>query len=378
MKPQLSRRAVVHIAASLMAAERAHLGTGSAWEAAGWTEATSLQQDGLALDSLEKLACCEVVGRFFRLHETGPENRLLRHTTLGGWASAILASFTGPVDGFTFATSGTTGAPKLCRLAMAPLHEEACYWRAELTGARRVVRLVPPHHIYGFLFTALLPDIAALPVLDARMLPATALGALLCEGDVVVGFPTALAALARAGARLPAGLRILSATSALSADTHAALLQAGAGQVTDIYGSTETGGIAARHAPGDPFALLPWWRRGAAGELIHRHTGTPAPLPDHVEWLGDRHLRPASRLDGAVQVAGVNVYPARVAQIMCGHELVQACTVRLDASLPEPRLRAQVVPVAGSDPVVVALACERWARRRFSAPERPVVFDIVE
>ena len=375
----LSEATVFRVVSSLVAAERATMGSGHAWDSARWTPGTILGPEGLALDSLELVAASDVVSRFFRLHESGDENRLLAEPSLGGWARIATQSLAGPADGFTFATSGTTGLPKLCRQTMAALHGEALYWSGQLAGCTRVVQTVAAHHIYGFLFAAMLPDITGWPVLDARMMHPGAVRSALRAGDLLVGFPAGLAALLRSVSDLPPGLRIVSATSGLPENVHRALLERGADDVVDIYGSTETAGIASRRSPSQPFALLPRWRRDPAGSRVADiATGAAFDLPDRVTWDDDRHLRPAERVDGAVQVAGVNVFPSRIADRLRGLTLVADCHVFLDTALPEPRLRATVVPAAGADGESVRAACDRWSRRNLTAPERPVSFELSE
>lgn len=378
VRQALSQDAIVRIVASLIAAERAQAGSGHAWDAAGWTPATSLGADGLGLDSLELIACSQGVSRFFRLHDTGDDNRLLTATSLGAWARIVSRSLAGTAEGLTFATSGSTGLPKLCRQPMAALRGEARFWSEALAGAERVVQTVAAHHIYGCLFTAWLPDVTGWPVLDARMMHPGALRRALRPTDLLVGFPTGLAALLRHVPDLPQGLRVVSATSGLPAETHEALRDRGAAAVIDIYGSSETAGIAARHDPRRPFALLPRWRRGPAeGSLAEISSGAIFALPDRVTWEGDRLLRPAERVDGAVQVAGVNVFPERVAERLRGLPMVAACRVSLDATLPEPRLQAFILPVSGQPAETVRHACESWTRQHLAAPERPVSFEIV-
>ena len=376
MPPSLSHSAILRVVASLVAAERANSGSGRAWDSARWGPSTSVGADDLALDSLELAAASDVVSRFFRLHETGDENRLLGEGTLGGWARIVAEALVQEADGFTFATSGTTGLPKLCRQPMDALWGEALFWSQRFAGCQRVVQTVAAHHIYGFLFAVLLPDITGWPVIDARMMLPGALRDALRPDDLLVGFPTGLAAMLRTVTDLPAGLRVVSATSGLPAATHRALLSHGAGEVIDIYGSSETAGIAARRDPDRPFELLPRWQIGSvAGTVTEIASGAAFTLPDRVEWQGERFLRPAERVDGAVQVAGVNVFPEQVAERLRRHPMVAECMVSLDTTLPEPRLRAFVVPAAGHEPEAVMAACEHWARRNFTAPERPVSFE---
>jgi acyl-coenzyme A synthetase/AMP-(fatty) acid ligase len=56
-------------------------------------------------------------------------------------------------------------------------------------------------------------------------------------------------------------------------------------------------------------------------------------LPDNVELFEDNRFKPVSRKDNAVQVAGINVYPNKVKDILCKFENVKEAAVRL--SKPE-------------------------------------------
>lgn len=374
MRP-LSRASIVRVTASLIAAERANHGTGRAWDSAAWTEATSFNADGLALDSLELWACSSEVSRFFRLHETGKDNRLFNSTTLGGWCDIIESALTRSAEAVTFATSGTTGLPKLCCQKMDVLRSEARYWGQRFNGRRRVIQTVAAHHIYGFLFAILLPELTGWPVCDARLLSPDALRAELAPSDLLVGFPTQLSLLQRAVPDLPGGLGVVSATSELDSASHAALYALGAAEVVDIYGSTETAGIAERQEPGASFRLLPRWRRASSGDAIVEVAGGALHrLPDHVRWAGEDAFHVVGRVDGGVQVAGVNVYPTRVAAVLRAHSMVADAAVWLDTTLPEPRLRAFLVPARDADEAALIASCEAWARRRLTAPERPVSF----
>ncbi|MBK1659120.1 4-coumarate--CoA ligase [Paracraurococcus ruber] len=382
----LSDEAILRILRSCLAAELTAQGRRiPAADAAGWTADLPLGEAGLALDSLEKLACAAAANALFQLHETGIEDHLLAAPDLAGWVAVVRAALAEGTSGLTFLTSGSTGARQPCPHPMARLLAEGTAWAAEFAGTRRIIAQVPAHHIYGFLFTALLPDLLGVPVLDARALAPGRLLREMAPGDLLVGFPTGLAALLTTlgAARLPVGdppgLAVVSSTAPLPAATHAGLLAAGARQVTEVYGSSETAGIARRTAPDAAFRLLPWWRPGAAGDtasVIEAATGAEIALPDRCAWQADGGLRLLGRKDRAVQVGGMNVFPARVAETLRGHPLVAECAVRLDATLAEPRLKAFVVPAPGADPAWLAAELEAWTRRTLPAPERPVRFAI--
>jgi 4-coumarate--CoA ligase len=374
----LSESAVLRILRSLISAELAASGRRiPAEEAALWPADLALDESGLGLDSLERLACAAAVNAFFHLHETGIEDYLLARRQLGGWAEVVRAALAEGVSGLTVASSGSTDERRPCTHPAARLLAEGAHWAGQFAGRHRIFAFVPPHHIYGFLFTALLPDLLGLPVLDARTLAPGRLLREVARGDLLVSFPTGFATLLRSigTAGLPADVEAVSSTAPLPAEPHRALRGAGAARVMEVYGSSETGGIATRLAPEDGFCLLPWWRPGEAGQILDAETGHAVPLPDHAAWDGKGRLRLHGRKDHAVQVGGVNVYPARIAARLREHPLVADCAVRLDSGLAEPRLKAFAIPAPGTEPRRLALELEAWCRTAFAAPERPVRVD---
>jgi 4-coumarate--CoA ligase len=348
-------------------------------EAESWPDDLALGEEGLGLDSLGIMACAAAVDRLFQLHETGAEGYLLLRRRLDAWADIVCGGLRHGVSGFTFASSGSTGAPRPLPHPLATLLPEARFWAERFADRRRIVLTVPAHHIYGCLFGVLMPSLLGLPVLDRRTATPGALAREVSAGDLLVGFPTGLAALARHGARLPDDLRATSSTAPLPAETARALRDLGLAQLVEIYGSSETAGIGWRDTPEAPFRLLPRWRPGAAGHaasLIEAETGAEIPLPDHVAWLPCGLLRPTGRKDHAVQVAGVNVWPMRVAAELQAHPEITQAIARLDTTLAEPRLKAFVVPAAGADTARLPAELAAWCATRLDPPERPVRFTI--
>jgi long-chain acyl-CoA synthetase len=121
----------------------------------GWTASLSLTDD-LGVDSLELLRWpapwprpCRCTQRRRGLPARAPHpGRLGRHRRHG------LQHWDGEL---TFRTSGSTGEPKRCVHALAPAAQETAALAALFPGRRRCCWRVPAHHIYGFLFTVLLP-----------------------------------------------------------------------------------------------------------------------------------------------------------------------------------------------------------------------------
>jgi 4-coumarate--CoA ligase len=387
MPLRISAPAIARVLRALIAAElAAHAGRAiPVGESIAWPDDLSFGPEGLALDSLELLAVAGAVNQFFQLHESGIEDYLLSRRRLDHWVEIVAAGLADGTTGITFMTSGSTGRPKPCPQPHAALAEEVRFWAARFADTGRIVQLVPAHHIYGFLFTVLLPDALGRPVLDARAMAPGRLAREIAAADLLIGFPAGLARLLREVPALPEGLRCLSSTAPLPAAQHAALRAAGIAEVIEIYGSSETGGIGWRTDPAASFRLLPRWRPGAAeaaASVLEQPGDAEVPLPDRAEWLADGRLRLLGRKDRAVQVGGVNVHPAQVAAALARHPSVAQCAVRLDDSLAEPRLKALVVPAPGLDPglapAAVTAALMAWCRDNFAAAERPVRIDLAD
>jgi long-chain acyl-CoA synthetase len=83
-----------------------------------------------------------------------------------------------------------------------------------------------------------------------------------------------------------------------------------------IYGSSETSGVGWRDWPEAGYQLHPFWSRipGQEQALVrHFPSGqtTTVDVQDQMNWLAPDRFQPGPRLDGAVQVGGVNVFPLR-------------------------------------------------------------------
>ena len=141
----------------------------------------------------------------------------------------------------------------------------------------------------------------------------------------------------------------------------------------DIYGSSETGGIAVRSAPAAAYDLLPRWRLSPEGEgyCLCDAKGNSYSLPDHVERFGEHSLRPLGRRDGAVQVGGEKVWPGRVADTLRQVDGVADVAVRQQAN---GRLKAFIVPDGSLGASDLATKIEHVCDCRLSPPERPRSF----
>jgi len=334
-----------------------------------------LDEQGLALDSLERLELAGAVAGFFGLVETGREDALLRGRTVADWTATVLGSWELGSRRLTFTTSGSSGEAKACAHAWEDVAQELDAITALVPGRARVVGLVPRHHIYGFLFGVLLPRWLGVPFCDGRAGTGVAGWR---PGDLVVGFPLRWELLARARAPIPPGIHGVTSTGPIDPDTVRALRGQGLERMLEVYGSSETGGVGWRDAPGAPYRLLPYWGLRRGGEELARGPAVPGgalrivPAPDHLDAEEDGSFRVRGRRDQVVQVAGVNVSPARVRDVLASHPGVRDCAVRLMTPGEGSRLKAFVVPGdALAEPARARRELRTWLAERLDAPERP-------
>ncbi|MEG3163400.1 class I adenylate-forming enzyme family protein [Sphingomonas sp. PB2P19] len=365
----LQRSAVHRVACAVVAAEVRRIRETELPEALryDWPDAVPIGATGLGLDSLEQLGAVGALAETFDLDDgmLGAE----RAQTVGDWVDWVMKAHRSRAGRICVRTSGSTGAPRLCAHSVADILDEAALWAERCADRRRVVALVPASHLYGMIWTAVLPSLLGVPVRRATV----GLSMGLAAGDLVVAVPEQWEALLRLMRRFPEGVVGVSSAGPLDDRLARNLIAAGLTQLIDVYGSSETAAIGTRIVPSSDYDLLPRWTMTARGEgdwqLVDR-TGTTADFPDYIERTGERSLRPVGRRDGAVQVAGHNVWPERIAQLLRDSDGVAEATVRLGAT---GRLKAFIVPLAGQDPTTLAIDLER-AVAHLAGHERPKSF----
>ncbi len=184
-----------------------------------------------------------------------------------------------------FWTSGSTGTPKAVLRRFHQLAREAELLAAlfgEAAGDAPVAATVPPHHIYGCLFRILWPLATGRPFLTAACGDPASFREAMALRPILVASPAHLARLPKLvaldGLDLPA---VFSSGGVLEREDALTWRRASRTGVFEVYGSTESGGIAWRNPGPDP-ASSRW-----------------APFPDTqlgVEADGALHVR-SSRVD---------------------------------------------------------------------------------
>ena len=343
-------------------------------------------------DSLELMALTATLAASLHLPQAAMLDGLLADTSLAAWTRATAAALDAadaagggadrdaPALTVGFRTSGSTGVAKACAHGLDALWQEVAVLAALLPGRRRIVSAVPCQHIYGFLFTVLLPQQAgALPVIDVRAQVAAGVWQGLQPGDLVVAHPAFWqAALAGAGASaLPADITGVSSGAPCEDALALGLVAAGLARLVQVYGSSETAGVGWREQGALPYQLLPYWRRDPGDEanlLRSMPDGSVRAysLPDRLAWSDDGRFVPAGRDDAAVQVGGVNVFPGHVQRVLEAHPAVRAAAVRLMRPDEGSRLKAFVVNDGSVSEQALTEQLRSWMQNRLSALERPV------
>lgn len=345
------------------------------WSA--WGPGTRLDEDDVGVDSLDVLSLVARLNGFFHLHEVGSEDYLVMRRSLGEWTEVVEETLKLRHERLSFQTSGSTGEPKTVVQDVAELAEEIALLDGLAPGGRRIIALVPPHHIYGWLASVGLAAFRDAEVVDLRAGSPSRLKSVLQPGDLVVATPFLWDMALRMGVTFPRGVAGFSAGAALPRVTDEALRTAGLERLVEIYGSSETAGVGWRDCPDSPFQLFPYWAWDAAAQRLQRNRRKVEP-PDVLAFEVAGGFRPLGRQDGAVQVGGLNVFPERVRNQLLQHPLVRDCAVRLDVQQPEAqrRLKAFVVLNTDAAPEAAVQALRSWCAEHLSPAERPARFTV--
>ncbi len=309
----------------LICADRYHFAVGllAAWQA-GHPVALPPNGQPATVDTIVRRT-----GALALVHDTeapgGIELRAILGDSRRGRAPAISAQrpnsrplipATGPA--ITAFTSGSSGDFQACAKTAAQLMGEVtCLAQTfGVSPSDRLLATVPPHHLYGLLFTVLLPLASGAAFSRDTPLHAETIAARVAAmgASLLVSVPAHVRALTLLEAGQLHGIRrLFCSTAPLPATTAAAVRALHQLAVTEVFGSTETGGIAWRSG-----ADRPAWRPFSvvsvtADETGRLHIDSPFIAPDAPRPLatedriclddtgGFQHL---GRMDAVVKVAG--------------------------------------------------------------------------
>lgn len=346
----------------------------------GWPVDQNLREDGIELDSLELQNCTARIAEFFRLFETGTEDLLLARPWLSGWVDTLLMALPHGSGLLTFQTSGSTGAPKTVHHPVDRLLRDARAI-AQLAAPGRILSCVPPHHVYGAIYTAVLPALCDIPCIDTRAEAPSRVTADMRAGDLLVTTPFLLRNFLRRIERFPEGVTVLTSSAPLPCHLARAVSNAGAARLIDIYGSTETLGVGWRTDATAPYTLFSHWDCTEDGRtLIDRDGCERVATMDVIDMADERRFRVLGRRDRAVQIGGVNVHPAAVETTLndvYGVEYAEVEAVFAPNGL-DVALVARIALAQGVEPSGVERAAVQHVRERHGPLSVPRSFEWIE
>lgn len=344
-----------------------------------WTDDLHLgeqQSNSLGCDSLELMRLAAATNEMFHLYEANQEIGLLSDPTFGLWIDAVQAAWRQGVSQITFTTSGSTGVPTRCTHDFPHLQIEIRFLSQIFADRTRVLTFAPMHHIYGFLFGAMLPE-----VLEAEVaLQSTSAGDAcsnfaLKAGDLVVSFPERWRWLDKTVTQWPPNVCGVVSTAPCPPELIADLLGRGLRQMFEVYGSSESAGVGLRISPETRYRLMPHWEIVSSdeqhGTTVLSASGLQVRLMDRLCLEAEGRFTLGGRVDGAVQVGGTNVFPAHIASLLRNHPQVSDVMVRLMRPEEGSRLKAFVVTEAGVSWDALHLDLQVWCRLHLRPQERP-------
>ncbi|MFM0603618.1 AMP-binding protein [Paraburkholderia sediminicola] len=270
-----------------------------------------------------------------------------------------------PQAPLTLYTSGSSGTPKPIRKTLAQFNAEVHtlekQWGA-LVGDATMLASVPHHHIYGLLFRVLWP-LAAGRAFD-RVISIEPLHLQTqieqCGATVVVSTPAQLSrwpALPGFAALTPAPRAFFSSGGPLALEAAREYAAAYGAAPLEIYGSTETGGIAwRRQDQSDAWQPVGGIevRRDEEGALNVRsphldHTGWHR-TDDKIAFDADGRFRLQGRLDRVLKLDGKRVsLPELEARLALHPYVAQAAIVPLEGASRERVGAVVALTEAGSE-----------------------------
>ena len=225
-------------------------------------------------------------------------------------------------------TSGSTGEPAAARKSWGELvaRSRAAASRFGLTGegAPAVIGTVPPHHMYGFETTILLPlHSGASSWCGPVFYPADIRSALetVPGRRILVTAPIHLRALLERELERPPE-QVISATAPLDPALAARAEAQWGTEVAEIFGATEVGSIASRRTVRETnWTLYPGLTLAPPEDapVVHAPFASPAALSDTVELLdAGRSFRLLGRSSDLVKLGGRRASLAGLTRILAG------------------------------------------------------------
>ncbi len=258
-------------------------------------------------------------------------------------------------------TGGSTGSPKVWSKTTGNLFAEARYLadRFAITDQDLIVATISPCHIYGLLFSVLIPLVSSATVVaETPSFPAEIGEAVqINEATILAAVPAHYRAL-RQQVTSKGSLRFaVSSAGMLNPEDNTIFCDRNKTSIIEVYGSTETGGIATRNRTAGetnftPFSTVDW--KINHERLLVRSPYISLQTPrdqdgffitgDRVEAGPGNSFILKGRMDGITKVAGKRVDLEEIREAIRQQPGVEDCFVLTlpDTSGRENRISALV------------------------------------
>ncbi len=288
-------------------------------------------------------------------------------------------------------TGGSTGQPQIWPKTGLNLLGEALFLckKFQITPSDRILATVPPYHIYGLLFSVLVPLVSGAAVVSAQPSFPAEIRETARRHDATILISVPPHYQAQRDTPLDcASLRLaFSSAGPLAEETNRNFCTCNQVPLIEVFGSTETGGIGCRNrfageAGFTAFQPVSW--RESSGLLAVRSPFLSPELPldqegwfrtaDRVRPLRDNQFLPLGRTDAVAKVGGRRVNLEKIRDTIKGLAGVQDCVV---VALPETSGRGNRIAalVAGQvDPAMV----RELTVRQLESHARPRIIRVVE
>jgi acyl-CoA synthetase (AMP-forming)/AMP-acid ligase II len=285
---------------------------------------------------------------------------------------------------FFLQTGGTTGQPRLWQKTTANLVGEALRHAhaLQVEAGDLILATVTPHHIYGLLFSVLLPLVSGATVERASPFFPQEIAERIekTAATILVSTPAHLRALATSLTSRHQLRLVLSSGAPLSAADAAGFHARTGIWPLEVYGSTETGGIAVRRqdVADAPWAPLPEVVCRVDGDVLCVRSPFVSPdagrdqkgffhTADRAQERPDGRFDLLGRVDGVVKVGGKRVALPDIEKIIAALDRVQDVVVM---ALPSKSGRGQeIVALVASDRPPADLTQE--LREKLPSPSWP-------
>jgi 4-coumarate--CoA ligase len=234
---------------------------------------------------------------------------LFEQTSLDAWAKVVSQHIELNQSDIVFFTSGTSGKRKAISHSWQNLIAEAQAWLTLIGDKQHIYINVPKHHIYGFIWGALIPSIQNISVTDYRK--SLINQAPLIPNALIVTVPHAASLLSLIEPDNIQGASVVMSTAPCEHELLQKLAKRGFKNVYHIYGSTETGGVGVRDQNHENFQLRTDLKHD--NERIY-FKNRLLPLQDNLSFIDENTFTILGRLDSAIQINGYNVSIAELEQ----------------------------------------------------------------